>query len=165
MQRSTKKLGIILFFFYFIFKLFNIVLVLPNIKMNLPQVYMCSPSWTLLPPPSSLPIPSLWVVPVHQPQASSIVHRTWTDLGEWHRDMYTIMYEMSCQSRGFWILFPSRFTEVRHYLRCNSNGCHWLNSLCSQLCANHLISIISFTQTLFHKMVTTVLCRHGHWDL
>ena len=27
---------------------------------------------TLNPPPSSLPIPSLWVVPVHQPQASSI---------------------------------------------------------------------------------------------
>ena len=26
--------------------------VLPYIKMNLPQVYMCSPSWTLLPPPS-----------------------------------------------------------------------------------------------------------------
>ena len=46
--------------------------------MNPPQVYMCSPSWTLLPPPSSLPIPSLWVVPVHQPQASTIVHRTWT---------------------------------------------------------------------------------------
>ena len=32
----------------------------------------------LNPPPSSLPIPSLWVVPVDQPQASSIVHRTWT---------------------------------------------------------------------------------------
>ena len=32
----------------------------------------------LSPPPSSLPIPSLWVVPVHQPQASSIVHQTWT---------------------------------------------------------------------------------------
>ena len=30
------------------------------------------------PEPSSLPIPSLWVVPVHQPQASSIVHQTWT---------------------------------------------------------------------------------------
>ena len=28
----------------------------------------------LNPPPSSLPIPSLCVVPVHQPQASSIVH-------------------------------------------------------------------------------------------
>ena len=36
----------------FFFKLYIIVLVLPNIKMNLPQVYMCSPSWTLLPPPS-----------------------------------------------------------------------------------------------------------------
>ena len=32
----------------------------------------------LNPPPSSLPIPSLWVVPVHQPQASGIVYRTWT---------------------------------------------------------------------------------------
>ena len=44
---------IFLFFkFYFIFKLYKIVLVLPNIEMNLPQVYMCSPSWTLLPSPS-----------------------------------------------------------------------------------------------------------------
>ena len=42
----------IFFKFKFIFKLYIIVLVLPNIKMNLPQVYMCSPSWTLLPPPS-----------------------------------------------------------------------------------------------------------------
>ena len=37
---------------FFFFKLYNIVLVLPNIEMNLPQVYMCSPLWTLLPPPS-----------------------------------------------------------------------------------------------------------------
>ena len=41
-----------LFKFYFIFKLYNIVLVLPNIEMNPPQVYICSPSWTLLPLPS-----------------------------------------------------------------------------------------------------------------
>ena len=40
------------FLFYFIFILYIIVLVLPNIKMNPPQVYMCSPFWTLLPPPS-----------------------------------------------------------------------------------------------------------------
>ena len=30
--------------FYFIIKLYNIVLVLPNIEMNPPQVYLCSPS-------------------------------------------------------------------------------------------------------------------------
>ena len=29
-------------------------------------------------PPTSLPIPSLWVILVHQPQASCILHRTWT---------------------------------------------------------------------------------------
>ena len=34
----------IFFKFYFIFKLYITVLDLPNIKMNPPQVYMCSPS-------------------------------------------------------------------------------------------------------------------------
>ena len=34
---------VFLFFFNFIFKLYIIVLVLPNIKMNPPQVHMCSP--------------------------------------------------------------------------------------------------------------------------
>ena len=32
----------------------------------------------LNPPPTSLPVPSLWVIPVHQPQATSIMYRTWT---------------------------------------------------------------------------------------
>ena len=32
----------------------------------------------LNPPSSSLPVPSLWVVPVHQPQTSGIMHQTWT---------------------------------------------------------------------------------------
>ena len=51
--KSLIHCGWVFFFkFYLIFKPYIIVLVLPNIKMNPPQVYMCSPSWILLPPPS-----------------------------------------------------------------------------------------------------------------
>ena len=46
---SPTLASISLFFF---FELHNIVLVLPYIETNPPQAYMCSPSRTLLPPPS-----------------------------------------------------------------------------------------------------------------
>ena len=42
----------------------------------------------LKPPHTSLPKPSLWVIPVHQPQASCILHGTWT--GE--RFLYDIIH-------------------------------------------------------------------------
>ena len=58
--------------FFSFFLLYNIVFVLPYINMNPPRVYTCSSSWT------PLPIPSLWVIPVHQPQVSCILHWTWT---------------------------------------------------------------------------------------
>ena len=50
MKGREKKYKV--FFFYFIFLLYNTVLVLPYIDMNPPQVYMSSQPWTLLPPPS-----------------------------------------------------------------------------------------------------------------
>ena len=51
-KNITFTVHFISIFFYFIFKFYNIVLVLRNIEMKPPQVYMCSPSWTLLPPAS-----------------------------------------------------------------------------------------------------------------
>ena len=50
------------FFFYFFFSLTENYLISIHVFP------------ILNPPPSSLPTPSLWVVPVQQPQASSIVH-------------------------------------------------------------------------------------------
>ena len=61
------------FFFFFLFN-FTILYWFCHISKWICHRYTCVPH----PEPSSLPIPSLWVVPVHQPQASSIVRRTWT---------------------------------------------------------------------------------------
>ena len=49
-RTQVKRIPFLFYFiyfffkFYFIFKLYITVLDLPNIKMNPPQVYMCSPS-------------------------------------------------------------------------------------------------------------------------
>ena len=58
-------------------------------------------------PHSSLPLPSLWVVPVHQPQASSIVHGTWTgnSFHIWYyikkQRLYFANQSPPCQGHGF----------------------------------------------------------------
>ena len=72
------------FTFFFSFFFFNFILFL-NFTILIGSAIYQNESATgihvfpiLNPPPSSLPIPSLWDVPVHQPQASSIVRRTWT---------------------------------------------------------------------------------------
>ena len=55
------------------------------------------------PPPTSLPIPSLWVIPVHQPQASGILHRTWTG------DSFLIWY-YTC----FNVILPNHPPSLSH---------------------------------------------------
>src|SRR5574340_763066 len=47
----------------------------------------------LNPPPTSLPVPSLWVIPMHQPQASCILHRN-----DWRFISYMILYWFQCHS-------------------------------------------------------------------
>ena len=113
----------------YLFLLYNIVLVLPYINMNPPRVYTCSQSWTPFLPPTSLPIPSLWVIPVHQPQASCILHWTWTG------DSFLIWY-YTC----FNAIFPNHpplpspteskklfYTSVSLLLSCIQGYCYHLS--------------------------------------
>ena len=85
------ELSLNISFFSFIFKLYKIVLVLPNIKMNPPQVYMCSRSWTLLPPPS----------PHHPPgssQCTSPSIQYCASILDWQIFSYMIFYMFQCHS-------------------------------------------------------------------
>ena len=50
----------------------------------------------LNPPPTSLPIPSLWVIPVQYPQASCILYWTWTG------DSFLILY-YTCFRLPWWL--------------------------------------------------------------
>ena len=87
---TYRVLSFFFFFFKFYFiELYNIVLVLPYIKMNLPQVYMCSPAWTLLPPHT---------IPLGRPSAPapSIQYRA-LNL-DWQLVSYMILYIFQCHS-------------------------------------------------------------------
>ena len=66
----------------------------------------------LNPPPSSLPIPSLWVIPLHQPQASSIVY---VFMPHGFRVFYllllcTSMYKWEVWASGFDFLFEIAYS-------------------------------------------------------
>ena len=64
----------------------------------------------LNPASSSLPVPSLWVVSVHQPQASSIMHRTWTG-NSFHVWYYTcfnaVLPNHSTLSLSFYLIYST----------------------------------------------------------
>ena len=101
------------YYFNFIFKLYIIVLVLQNIKMNPPQVYMCSPSWTLLPPPSPYH-------PSGSSQCTSPKHPHWTKLKKISR----LVASDSVWPHGLWlasILCPRNSPGKNTRL-----GCHYL---------------------------------------
>ena len=76
-------------------------------------------------PPSSLPIPSLWVIPVHQPQASSIVHRTWTgnSFHTWYYTCFSAILPIFPPSPSATESIRLFYTSVSLLLSCTQGYC------------------------------------------
>ena len=151
------------FFFYFIFKLYNIVLVLPNIEMNPPQVYPCSPSWTLLPPPSPTLPPGRPSAP-----APSIQYRA-SNL-DWQLISYIILYMFQCYSPKSPHPLPLPesirliYTSVSLLLSCTQGYCYHLSKFHMYV----LVYCIGKTLVLkpqWYFQVGTRRVQTGHWTL
>ena len=118
--------GFFFFFFlkfYFIFKIYINVLVLPNIKMNPPQVYMCSPSWTLLPPPSPFHPPGFSIHGSFQERMLEWVAISYSRGCSWPRDWSRVCC-ISCLCRrilyhcGTWkALYCEKYSTNAHFSR------------------------------------------------
>ena len=125
---------LIFFKFYFIFKLYIIVLVLPNIKMNPPQVYMCSPFWTLLPPPSPYH-------PSGSSQCTSPKHPvSCIEPGLETRFLHDILHF----SMSFSQIFPPSFVYLSHFFLSIPKGNHLQPGNCL-----HTYTVWSVNLTLF----------------
>ena len=78
------------FFYFILFLSFTILYwFFPNIEMNPPQVYMCSPFWTLLPPHT---------IPLGRPSAPAPSIRYCALNLDWWLISYMILYMFQCHS-------------------------------------------------------------------
>ena len=100
--------------------------------MNPPRVYMCSPSW--IPPPTSLPVPSLWVIPVHQPWAPCLMHLDWWSIS--HMIIYMFQHFHAAQAPRTTPSSPHRTCVLVPNL-CQVYNLHLCLSLVKQQTLSH----------------------------
>ena len=87
----------------------------------------------LNPPPTSLPIPSLWVIPVHWPWAACLVHRTWTKPSVaragsslWASVCLSVEWGQLRQTYGACSWCLGKFPDIG-LAPCPGRGLHWLS--------------------------------------
>ena len=90
-QKMRKKILNQEFFFFYFILLYNTVLVLPYINMNLPRMYRCSQFWT----PSHLPPHTISMDHPHAPAPSILYPASNLD---WRFISYMILCMFQCHS-------------------------------------------------------------------
>ena len=113
----TYQVNVFFFFFFFYFYVFIssvLFFFFFHFFFSLIENYLISIHVfpILNPPPSSLSTPSLWVIPVHQPQASSIVHWTWTGIS-FHTWRFTCFNAILPNLPT--LLLPIRVKDLKHH--------------------------------------------------
>ena len=108
----------------------------------------------LNPPPSSLPITSLWVIPVHQPQASCIMHRTWTG-DSFHIWYYT--YFSAILPNHPALTLPHRVQKTVLYISVSFAVC--TQGYCYRLSKFHIYALVYcigvFLSGLLHSIISS----------
>ena len=107
-----------LFFFNFIFKLYNIVLVLPNIEMNPPR-------YTRVPHPEPSPLLRPHTLPLGRPSAPAPSIQYHASNLDWRLVSYMILYMFQCHSpKSPTLSLSHRVHNITHYQR-NANQNHY----------------------------------------
>ena len=134
-QRGTRDQWKMFFLFYFIFKLYNIILVLPNIEM-----YTCVPH----PEPSSLLPPH--TLPLGRPSAPapSIQYRA-SNL-DWWLVSYMILYMFQCHS-----------PKSPHPLPLPQSPQDWSIHQCLFCCLVHRVIVTIFLNSIYMHWYTVLV--------